>query len=135
MAAAALEIHDAGLLLVEQSDPPRACTPPSPGYALIDGRRLLTGIEAALGSRLHPRRVQHRFWCDLDTDKLKHPLFRDYSAADLAHAHLTEVWRSAHPGIDAVWIAVPGSMTDRQLGLLISIARASKIPLAGIYSL
>jgi hypothetical protein len=132
VSAAALEIHDAGLLLVHELEPTRPLTPPSPGYALIDGSRLLTGIEAAFGSRLHPRRVQHRFWCELETAKLKHPLFRDYSSADLAYAHLSQLWRSAPPDTDSVWIAAPGSMTDRQLGLLVGVARACGIPLAGM---
>jgi hypothetical protein len=130
--AAALEIHDAGLLLIDESDPARPRTPPSPGYALIDGQRLLTGIEAALAARLKPRCVQHRFWCDLETVPLKHPLFRNYSAADLAHAHLSELWRSARPGTSSVWIAAPGTMTDRQLGLLVGIARACGVGVDGM---
>lgn len=132
MTAAALEIHDAGLLLVDESDPARPRTPPSPGYAMIDGRRLLTGIEAALAARLQPRCVHHRFWRDLGTARLEHPLFRRYSPADLAHAHLSELWRSARAETDVVWIAAPGTMTDGQLGLLVGIARACGIRVEGM---
>ena len=99
---------------------------------MIDGGQLRTGIEAALAARLQPRCVQHRFWRDLETVPLKHPLFRDYSPADLAFEHLAELWRSARPGTTSVWIAAPGTMTDRQLGLLVGIVRACGIRVGGM---
>ena len=128
MTTLALEIHDAGIRWVDASGAGEA----SPGYALWDGGAIVAGRAAARRAREKPRFVQHRFWQDLDTEPLGKPFPRNLSAADLAHAHLSEVWSAVPGGTDQVILAVPGCFSARQLGLLLGIARACGLPVAGL---
>ncbi len=129
MTTLALELHDAGLLTVDESG---AIGPVSPGYALWDGGDVVTG-QAALGrAREAPRFAHHRFWQDLDTEPLGRPFPSDLSPADLAHAHLSEIHRSLPDGVRQLLLAVPGCFSARQLGLILGIARACRLPVAGM---
>jgi hypothetical protein len=130
LARAAIEIHDAGVLAVGEDGGPLA--PPSPGCALVEGEALVAGREAQARSRLRPRQVHDRFWADLDTTPLGRPFRGDRSCADLAHAHLSAIWDRVGAGLDAVILAVPGSWTERQLGLLLGIAGACGMPVRGL---
>ncbi len=129
MTTLVIEIHDAGLLAAGEDGP---VGNPSPGYALFDGDRLLTGAAALERAREKPRWVHHRFWQELDTEPLGRPFPRDLSAADLAHAHLSEFWGAVKGGVASVLFAVPGTFTDRQLGLLLGIAGACGLPVHGL---
>ncbi len=128
MTTLALEIHDAGIRWVDAS----GAGDPSPGYALWEDGALVTGQAALRRAREKPRFIHHRFWQDLDTEPLGKPFPRDLSAADLAHAHLSEVWKTAPEGTERVILAVPGSFSARQLGLVLGIARACDLPVAGL---
>ncbi len=129
MTTLALEIHDAGLIAVDDSG---AVSVPSPGYALLDGGDLITGQAALARAREKPRWVHHRFWHDLDAKPLGKPFPRDLSAADLAHAHLSALWSSLPGGTESVLLAIPGCFSSRQLGLILGIARACGLPVAGL---
>lgn len=128
----ALEIHDAGLLAVDEGgeQPPGGAA--SPGYALLDGRTVITGRQAVERARLRPRFVNHRFWQDLGSAPLARPFPAELTAADLAHAHLGGFWRSLASRAASVILAVPGTFTEAQLGLLLGVARACDVPVAGM---
>lgn len=127
MARVAIEMVDAGLLAARDG----VLSAPSPGLALLDPAGLLTGSEAASQERLKPVFAFDRFWTDLSTEALPRPLPYARSRADLAYAHLSQVWAGiAQPGDEALF-AVPGSMRPRELGLLAGIAAAAGIPVAG----
>ncbi len=129
MTTFALELYDAGIRWVDESG---AAGPVSPGYALWDGGAIVAGQAAADRAREKPRFIHHRFWQDLDTEPLGKPFPHDLSAADLAHAHLSEIGRLA-PGIaNQIILAVPGCFTARQLGLILGIARSCGLPVAGL---
>jgi hypothetical protein len=127
-----LELHDAGLVIVGESDLGVGRIAASPGYALIDGESLITGSAAAARSRLKPRRVSNRFWDALDTTPLGRPFPRQVSAADLAHAHLYHLWELAGEGVEELILAVPGSHDAEQLGLILGVARACGMPVHGM---
>lgn len=131
MKTLALEIHDAGLLAVDESGV-LAGTPSSPGYALLDGGTVFTGRQAVDRARAKPRFVHHRFWLDLDGRSLPRPFPSELSAADLAHAHLGGYWRALGSDAESVLLAVPGTFSETQLGLLLGIARACEIPVDGM---
>jgi hypothetical protein len=128
----AIELSDAALLAKLDASPARGQPFVSPGYALVDGHTLLTGVEAADNARLKPRLVNNRFWGELDTTPLGRPFAGDLTHADLAHAHLSTVWSQVESGVDSVILAVPGSHSDHQLGLILGIARACGIPVNGM---
>lgn len=132
MTRAALELNDAGLLVVHDSAPGSPRGAASPGYALLDGERILAGAEAAEAARLRPRLAHSRFWSELSTRPLGRPFPRGLSPADLAHAHLGAVWGAAGGGAEELLLAVPGSFAGGQLGLLLGIARAAGLPVVGL---
>ncbi len=132
MVTAALELHDAGFVVVGDPTAGSSLPAPSPGYALLDGKTLLTGAAAASRARLKPRFVHHRFWSELDTVPLGRPFPRGLTRADLAHAHLAQLWDVLEPRPDEVVLAVSGVHGAGQLGLMLGIARACGIPVAGI---
>ncbi len=127
MARVAIEVVDAGLTAARGD----ALSAPSPGLALLDPAGLLVGREAAAQERLKPVFAFDRFWTDLGTEALPRPLPHARSRADLAFAHLSQLWAgSAEPG-DTALFAVPGSMRPGELGLLAGIAAAAGIPVDG----
>jgi len=127
-----VELNDAGVLARRDPDPAGAEPAPSPGYALIDEDRLLTGGEAAARARLKPRHVNNRFWSELDTTPLSRPFPDHLTHADLAHAHLAALWGEVGSGVDCVLLAVPGTQSSHQLGLTLGIARECGMPVAGM---
>ncbi len=92
MTTVAVEIHDAGVLVVDESG---ATSAAGPGYALWENGRIVAGQAAWRRAREKPRWIHHRFWQDLDTTPLGRPFPRDLSHADLAHAHLSEIRKLA----------------------------------------
>jgi len=128
----AIELNDAGITAL--GDDERAASEgfASPGYAVVDGASVVIGAEALALARLKPRRVHHRFWSQLDTQPIGRPFPADLSPADLAHAHLLSVWERFRDGVDRVVIALPGSHSDQQMGLILGIAQACGMPVEGI---
>jgi len=155
MTLLALELHDAGVTAVAPgtaagSSEARILGTSSPGFALLEGEELLTGTAARERSRLAPRRTHHRFWHALDAHTpLPHPFPRDWTAADLAHAHLERLWRevrtarmrattmqtevSEDPA--RVVLVVPGSFGPEALGLLLGICGAAGLPVSALMDL
>ncbi len=127
--ALSLDLSDGGLLGLAEGG---AVLGPSPGCALVEGDAPLFGDEALRRSRLFPRRVASDFWSRLDAAPLGPPFPDGLSAADLVHGHLESLWRAGRPGTDEVVLAVPGVYDDRQLGLLLGIAQALGMPVAGL---
>ena len=127
--ALALDLTDAGVLGVGESG---ALVGPSPGYAVVDGNRILVGDEALRCARLHPRFVMSRFWERLDTEPLGRPFPDGLTAADLVHGHLRHLWESAGRGVGEVALAVPGFHGSEALGHLLGIAQALEMPVVGL---
>ncbi|MGH9390033.1 MAG: hypothetical protein ACRD1Z_10485, partial [Vicinamibacteria bacterium] len=130
MAVAAIEIDDAGIIILrEGSDAPEAA---SPGYALHHRGGLSTGWAAVKKARLMPRHCCTTFWDRLDSAPLPEPFLAGLSHADLAHAHLTSLWNEAKEGIDHAILLVPPWYGDSERGLLLGISRACGIPVTGM---
>jgi hypothetical protein len=125
----ALKLVDTGLQFVS---PRGKISQPSPGKALIDGRRLDVGLDAERNARLNPRRLHSRFWQDLGTTPLGRPFPSYLRTADLAHAHLKSVWEADGGNAGEVIVAVPGCYSDDQLALFLGIARELAIPVRGL---
>lgn len=126
----AVELRDVGLLLVGDDGPRGAA---SSGHALV-GRPLLFGEQAREAARLRPRSVHHRFWHDLDVVEIGRPYPPKLRTADLAHAHLRAVWDGVG-GAEGAILAVPGTSSERQLGVLLGVAEAAGVPVVGLVDL
>jgi len=128
----ALELSDAGILARGPSGPPPGDQYPSPGFAVLDGGTLVIGKAARDRARLMPLQTHTRFWDQLGTGTLPRPFPPDLTPADLVHAHLDRLWDALEAGHDELLLAVPGSHTPAQLGLILGIARSSDIPVVGM---
>ncbi len=128
MAIIGLELVDAALVAVRDG----ACAAKSPGVALLESQGLLVGEAAAAAARLKPVLATDRFWSDLAADSVAQTAGPPVSHADLAHAHLAQLWNSIGRQGDEVVLAVPGTMRLHQLGLALGIARSIAMPVAGV---
>ena len=131
MATIGLELVDAALLAVR--DGVRLAA--SPGVALIDPGGLLVGEPAVAAMRLRPVLAADHFWTDLAADAMVQSAAMPITYADLAHAHLLQLWNSIGRADDQVVFAVPGTMRLAQLGLLLGIAKSVAMPVAGVVDL
>ncbi len=125
MAVLALELNDTGIVAVRDGAPKVLALPVSPGIAVVNANAIVTGREAQSRSRLTPRFTHTRFWDELDTTPLSRPFPSQLSRADLAHAHLNQLWDEAEDiGRERAVLAVPGWYSLDQLGLILGMARA-----------
>ena len=82
MTRLAIHLNDAAITLLQQDQ----VVYREPGFAWLNGDNLTTGNEAFSRARIEPRRIQHRFWSELDAEPLKVSEFTHLSAADLVIA-------------------------------------------------
>lgn len=99
-----------------------------PGFALLDEQNLVTGQEAFANARIHPRRVHHRYWTNLETAPLNIQRFSHLSAADLVSRQLEQMWRTVGGKASELVVAVPAYMDTSHLGLFLGIAAELKLP-------
>lgn len=121
-----LELNDAGIRISDAT----TVLIESPGYAALDGKRLLVGADARARFRIDPRRCHDRFWYQLDAS-LPTPMAEARTAADLAHAHLRSLG-DALTG-EPLLIAAPASFTAAQLGVLLGLLQAIGARAVGLF--
>jgi hypothetical protein len=135
MSLLGLELSDAGIMiaggnpakLLEVDGGDKA----SPGFALADDTRLLVGKDAQEKARLNPRLFTNHFWDELGTELLTQPGFEGKNNAELAYAHLSRIWDTIKGKGTEMVMAVPGFFTQRQLGLILGIAKELSMPVKG----
>lgn len=134
MTVVALELNDAGISAVSDGARDTLAIAESPGYALVEDGSIVTGVEARARARLKPRFTHTRFWDALDTTPLSRPFPNKLTRADLAHAHLSHVWKSLQDddGVNEAVLAVPGWYGLEQLGLILGMAQACDISVNGM---
>jgi hypothetical protein len=130
-----LELNDAGIVAAAGS-PPRLLPVDdnsfeSPGYALPGKRRVLMGLAAQRRALKYPYDIQNRFWDQLNNQPLAKPLPGAGTQAELAHLHLEQVWRRIQPHGSRLMVTVPGYFDRHRMGLFLTMARESAIPVAG----
>jgi hypothetical protein len=125
----ALDLNDAGILAVGEDG---TISLANPGFALFEEDALTVGRNAASKSRLDPRRIHTRMWSELDTKSLKRPFPTHLRTADLVHAHLDQIWAESAQDVDRVILAIPGRYSEHQLGLILGIADACRMPVTGL---
>lgn len=124
-AVAALELNAAGLRLAGAESY-------VPGYASYEGDRVVTGGAARARARLAPLWTSSRHFEDLSTDPLPRPKAFARSSADLVYAQLAAL--AAEHGLAGrpLLIAVPGAYAPDQLRLLLGVAAAAGLQVAGL---
>ena len=128
MSFAVIELNDSGLMASVDG----AVLARSPGFAVLDGNRLMTGTEAYDCARLLPRWTNNRFWHQLGTEPLAAATPNLRHNADLAFAHLEAVWADTGMHAESAVFAVPPYYTRDQLGLLLGMAGEAGIPVTGV---
>ena len=128
----ALEIHDGGLLAATGDGAPDDAFEESPGFALLDGETLYTGRQAYARARRMPRAVHNRFWRDLGLDPAGRPFPESWSVADLAHAHLEDLWRQQPLPASPAVLTLPPTFSRDQLSILLGIFQAVRRPVAAL---
>jgi len=124
----ALHLNDAGLTTSDGEN----ITYREPGFAWLGDDRLTTGNQAFSHSRIDPRRIQHRFWSELDTAPLSDTRFSHLSTADLASRQLEQIWKATGQGVEELVVAVPAYMTAESLGLFLGITGELGLPVVGL---
>lgn len=128
MTLLAAHLNDAGILI---TDGDRILCD-EPGFALLEDDRLITGRAAWARASLEPRRIQNRYWSDLQTTPLVDRRFQHLTSADIASQQLEELWRRAAKPGDHLALAVPSYMDSENLGLLLGIAMDLDIPVVAM---
>ena len=113
MTRLALHLNDAGITAMQDD----RLVYRAPGFALLDDDGLLTGNEAFAQARLRPRRIQNRYWYELNSEPLSDLRFAHVSAADLVSRQLEQLWKPLQRDIQEVVIAVPAYMKTQNLSL------------------
>ena len=103
-----------------------------PGFAWLNGQHLTTGNEAFSRARIDPRRIQHRFWSELDAEPLKDSGFTHLSGADLVSRQLEQMWQSVGTDVSELYVAVPSYLESQQLGLFLGIAGELELPIVAM---
>ncbi len=128
MAFAVVELNDTGVLVSLEGD----MIARSPGFAVLDGERLMTGAEAYGCARLLPRWTNNRYWHQLSTEPMPAATPNLRHHADLAFAHLDAIWADLGGRAEAVVFAVPPYYSREQLGLLLGMAGEAGMPVNGV---
>jgi hypothetical protein len=142
MSLLGLELSDAGIMAAVASDPPGLLQidqgeRESPGCAFQEHNRLVVGREAETRAHLDPRQVTNWFWDQLSGEPLKQGGLESAAQnhAEVAYAHLTQIWDKIKAHGDEVIIAVPGFYNSDQLGLILGMAADLSMPVKGFIDL
>jgi hypothetical protein len=124
----AIALNDAGVELASRD----ALLAESPGYAIVEKGGFLVGASARRHSKLKPRLAHNLFWDGLSTETLARPVPEATMVSDLAAAHLAHLWDRRPADTEGAIFVVPGTYSERQLGLLLGIAEACRVPALGL---
>lgn len=127
MTTLGIDLNDAAIVAVRSDGTSRM----EPGCALVDEAGIRVGVEAARAARLAPRHVDETYWAELSLAPWSRTHPRVRSSADLAYAQLAGLWSRLGDGVDAVALAVYGWLRTEQARLLLGIAQACEMPVAG----
>ena len=122
-----IELNDSGIRVTR--DGVVVCV--SPGIALVDDHGVLCGTAAQARAQIQPRDIYQHFWRQLHETPLPDPRRHCRHHADLAYYHLASVLDAAGRPAAAV-LVVPGHYDDAQLALLLGIAQALDLKVAGL---
>jgi hypothetical protein len=124
----AIEINDAGLVVVDES----GVVYSEPGFAVVNGKEILTGNSAFAEARLRPRATSSSHWASLSIEPGSSDIGRGRSTAELAYAQLDKLWQHVGDKVDHVVFVVPSTFKSESLGVLLGLAEECGIPTGAI---
>lgn len=127
MALAVLELNDLGLLIRSAS----GALYGEPGFARLNEQGIETGEPARAAAWLQPQASYNQYWRQLNQTPLPARQAWARHHADIAFAQLKQLHQQADCP-DQLLIAVPGSFSDAQLSLLLGLASALPVEVAGL---
>ncbi|MES3006717.1 MAG: hypothetical protein V4751_02995 [Pseudomonadota bacterium] len=122
-----LEFNDVGIRVSDDS----GVLFSSPGYALVNGKRIEFGERARQQSRLNPLHCYNQFWHKLNLDAFSRPVAHYRHNADIAFSHLQDLAAATELQGD-VLLAVPGSFSRQQLAILLGLIKQCSFRAVGI---
>ena len=129
-----LELNDLGIAWYSQQGQRIS----EPGAALVENNTALYGEGALSRARLAPRGFQDQHWQLLNSDSLAVTAPGVQNNADLIYRHLqalaARTQQEAGRSENTLICAVPGSVTNNQLGLLLGIAAEAGITIGSFVS-
>ena len=96
--------------------------------AIVRNDELIFGEQAVRLARIHPQQANQQYFNRMNGDPLPQPVRRAANHADLVYLHLQEL--AASNADDAV-LAVPGTLTGDQLGVLLGICQEAGVDVSG----
>jgi hypothetical protein len=124
----AIEINDAELTVAGDGRVLAA----EPGFALVDGREIVTGHPAYAQSRLKPRLTSNSHWSKLSMAPDSATIAGTGSTAELAFVQLRSIWRQFESETASVMLIVPSNWSDEQLGIVLGLAQECRMPVSGL---
>lgn len=100
----------------------------APGFAMVREGELLFGEAALRLARMHPQQANQQYLSRMNADPLLQPVRAAANHADLVYLHLKELAGFCRE--DTV-LAVPGTMTGEQLGVLLGICQEAGLTVSG----
>ena len=110
----------------------------SPGFANIADKKPVFGNDARKVARLHPRQTYTQFWSQLSLDPLVNSSSHFRHQADLAFAHLNDIFNAVAGQKDLrdeVIIAVPSNYNRNQLSILLGLVKSCELEATGLVDL
>jgi hypothetical protein len=128
-----LDLNDSELRIAHAADGVPTVVAQTTGFAVINERSIVLGEPALQQFRLHPRQASNQFWNRLNNDPLPVRGPDTANFADLVYRQFKDLAHQAQigPG-DELHIAVPGTTTSDQLGLLVGIAAEVGVNVTGL---
>jgi hypothetical protein len=103
----------------------------APAVAVVREGEILFGEPALRLSRTHPRETNQQYFARLNADPLAHPVARATNHADLVYLHLQQLQQMVQQNPAEVLLAVPGTLSNDQLGVLLGIAQECGLEIGG----
>jgi hypothetical protein len=128
MRTLAIEFNDAGIAVADA----QSVLAVEPGYAVVEGNKIVTGRDAVAKARLHPRHASNRFWNAMSLEPGSAGSEISQSAAELAFAQIDSLWKRFGSGADDAVLVVPGHIRGEALGLGLGLANECGIDVRAI---
>jgi hypothetical protein len=102
-----------------------------PGFAQIKNDSIITGTEAFDCARIDPQNSFNQYWLNLNQAPLSNPSKLVRHNADLAYAQLQQLYQNSNRPAEVLF-AVPATITNEQLSLLLGLAQALPFNAVGL---